>query len=87
MGCRIIVLLAYGVCPVVGEIGPETCAIIPLIGDSTGGVTRAYSTFIRASSVLCSCHCPVRGGVSSLVVGNRDPQICFLAVFLICDAS
>ena len=54
IGCRIVVPLASAVCPVVGEIGPETCAIIPLIGDLTGGVvTRACSGHL-ARPPLCS---------------------------------
>ena len=49
-----VVPLASGVCPVVGEIGPEICAIIPLIGDLTGGVeTRACSGHL-AGPPLCS---------------------------------
>ena len=31
-GCRIVVPLASGVCPPVGEVGPKACAIIPLLG-------------------------------------------------------
>ena len=35
-GCRIVVPLASGVCPLVGEVGLEAYVIIPLIRGLTG---------------------------------------------------
>ena len=41
--------LASGVCPLVGEVGPEACAIIPFIGGLTGAVvTRACPGYLVA---------------------------------------
>ena len=53
-GCSHLVNLPSDICTLVGEIGPEICAIIPLIGDLTGGVvTRACSGHL-AGPPLCS---------------------------------
>ena len=37
-GCRIMVLLASGVFPLMREVGPEACAVILLIGGLAGVV-------------------------------------------------
>ena len=46
-------------------------ALSPLIGSVTGIVVSRDCTAVldRASSLLCGCHSPVRGGVCSPVLG------------------
>jgi hypothetical protein len=46
--------------------------IIPLIGGVTGVVVTRASGI---SSLLCDCHCPVKGRVCSLVVGVKAPGL------------
>lgn len=64
-------LIVYGARAVFGvdacHLFPHcTLPIIPLMGDVAGVVvTRARGI----SSLLCDCHCPVKGRVCSLVVG------------------
>ena len=74
-GCRIVAPLASGVCPLLGEVGPETCTVIPLIGALIVVVmTRAWLGYWAEPPLFWGCHCPVRGRVCSLVVGVVAPR-------------
>ena len=84
-GCRILVPLAVvsapswvrlveRLCPYLFDLSFDCCYCDPSLP----------WTLKQASPWLCGCHCPVCGGVCSLVGGIEPTQICFFAVILIC---
>ena len=81
IGCRILSSLDSGVCPLVGKVSLEVCAIIPLIGSL---VIRACPGY-WIEPPLCSADFIALSEAGLLPsFWSRSSQIYFLAVILIC---
>ena len=83
-GCKILVPLAYRVCPLVGEVSPEACAVIPLIGCLVLCWSEPALAIERdLTFALCLL---LRGQGQDLLPSfcSWGPQICYLAEILVC---
>ena len=84
---RNLVSLPSDVCNLVGEVGPEVCALIPLIWALIGLLWPEFAVDTEGTFPIALWFSLLSLWWYLSLVGGIEPQICFWAVFLICGVG